>query len=254
MSDENFRRELNSVFDEVSGTPDPALRERVRGAIGNAPEARGTYWIAGVAAAVIAVLVVGVLVVAGPLKRPSSTAGGGGVHATPSAAPSPTASPTPSDTATPSQLPAFTCASQDFVFKQTSPPQPTPPVAYISSLRAGTHGTYDRVTIEFGNGVPHDVQVSGPNAGTTFTLSPSGMQVTLKGDHGILVIIHGADLHTAYSGSTDIVAGYPTVAEVRRVEDFEGVVQVGLGVNGAGCYRAFWLTGPDRLVIDVQAA
>ncbi len=78
------------------------------------------------------------------------------------------------------------------------------------------------------------------------------MQATLKGDHGILITIHGADLHTAYSGATDIVTGGPTIAEVRRVQDFEGVVQLGLGVNGAGCYSASWMNGPDRLVIDVQ--
>ena len=42
--------------------------------------------------------------------------------------------------------------------------------------------------------------------------------------------------------------------EVKRLEDFEGVVQLGLGVNGSGCYRAFFLTNPDRLVIDLQGA
>ena len=87
----------------------------------------------------------------------------------------------------------------------------------------------------------------------TFTASPSGMSVTLKGSNGILVVIHGADLHSSYSGSLDIVTGYATMVEVRRLEDFEGVVQLGIGINGAACYRAFWLSNPDRLVIDIQA-
>ena len=93
-----------------------------------------------------------------------------------------------------------------------------------------------------------------PQSGATFTNSPKGDQVTLMGKNGILVILHGADLHTSYSGSTDIKTGYATLVEVQRLEDFEGVVQLGLGVSGAACYRAFVLTNPARLVIDIQAS
>ena len=243
MSDERFRRELNQVFDDVAGSPSSNLRDRVHTAVSAPPEARGQYWIAGVAAAVIAVLIVGVLLIGGPLKRPNSPAGSVVTHATPS----PFLSQTP---ATPS--PVYTCGAENFTFETTG--EPTPPVAFVSAVRTGSHSGYDRITIEFGNGVPHDVQISAPNGGTTITMSPSGQQATLRGDHGILITIHGSDLHTSYSGSTDIVTGDPTIAEVRRVQDFEGVVQLGLGVNGAGCYRASWMTNPDRLVIDVQQA
>ena len=79
------------------------------------------------------------------------------------------------------------------------------------------------------------------------------MQVTLKGSNGVLITMRGTDLHTSYAGSTDIVTGYPALAEVRRVQDFEGVVQLGMGMNGSGCYRAFFLANPMRLVIDVPA-
>ena len=84
-------------------------------------------------------------------------------------------------------------------------------------------------------------------------LVPGDVAVTLAGDNGILVTIRGADLHTSYRGSTDLKTGYATLVEVRQVQDFEGVVQLGLGVSGAACYRAFLLSGPDRLVIDVKA-
>lgn len=249
MSDERFRRELNQIFDDVAGSPSSNLRNRVRSAVSAAPEARGPYWIAAVAAAVIAVLLVGVLLVSGPLRGSHSPVGG--AHATASPSPSPTGSPTPSPaaspTATPSQLPAFACgAANTYTFGSG------PSVADINAVRTGSHSGYDRLTVEFANGAPHDVQVGQPFSGTTFIMSPSGVQATLKGDHGILITFHGSDLHTSYSGSTDIVTGDSTIAEVRRVQDFEGVVQLGLGINGAGCYRAFWLTGPDRFVIDVQ--
>jgi hypothetical protein len=241
MRNDDFRRELNRVFDDVSGSPNADLSDRVRSAVASAPEAPRAYWLAAVAAGVIAALMIGVLVANNPLRRPTSPVG---------TAPSPTSTPNPSPSATPtSQLPAFVCGQQDLPAAQAN----QPPVVFIGSLRTGTHSSYDRVTIEFTNGTPQAVQVGAPG-GTSFTASPSGMTITVKGQHGILVTIHGADLHTSYTGSIDIVTGYATLAEVRRVQDYEGVVQLGLGVNGAGCYRVFWLTNPNRLVIDVQAA
>jgi hypothetical protein len=78
--------------------------------------------------------------------------------------------------------------------------------------------------------------------------------VTLLGSNGILVVIQSADMHTSYSGPTDLKTGNSALLEVRQVEDFEGYVQLALGISGATCYRAFVLTNPDRLVIDIQAS
>jgi hypothetical protein len=257
MRNDDFRRELNRVFDDVSGSPNPDLSDRVRSAVASAPEAPRPYWVAAVAAGVIAVLIIGVLVANNPLRRPTGPVGAAtspspsaSAVGSPTPSASPSASPSPAPSATPtSQLPAFVCGQQDLPAAQAN----QPPVAFIDSLRTGTHGSYDRLTVEFSNGTPQDVQVGAPG-GTSFTASPSGMTITVIGQHGILVTMHGADLHTSYNGSIDIVTGYATLAEVRRVQDYEGVVQLALGVNGAGCYRAFWLTNPNRLVIDVQAA
>jgi hypothetical protein len=240
VGNDDFRRDLNRVFDDVTGSPSANLRDRVRSAVAEPPRAREPYWLAGVAAAVIAVLIVGVLFVAGPLKRTPSPIG---VNTTPTpSAPAP-ASPSPSPTGE-----QFVCISGHV---DSSQPPATPTTSYISAVRTGTHAGYDRLTITFGNVQPDlgaDFKVQ---AGTTFTLSPSGMTTTLKGKNGILVTIRGADLHSQYSGSMDIVTGYSTLVEVRRVQDFEGVVQLGLGVNGPTCYHGFFLTNPDRLVIDV---
>jgi hypothetical protein len=128
--------------------------------------------------------------------------------------------------------------------------QQSPPVADIDALRTGAHSGYDRLTIEFNNGQPGQVDVS-TQSGTTFTQSPSNQSVTLNGQNGILITLHGADAHTAYHGTTDIKAGGKGLVEVRQVEDFEGVVQYALGVNGAPCYRVSYLSSPTRLVIDV---
>ena len=248
MSNEDFRRELNNVFDGVSGSPSSNLPDRVRSAVAHAPDERAPYWIAGVAAAVIAVLIVGVLFVAGPLRPSPSTVGA--VH---SPSPSPSASATSQASATPSASPsaqAFVCSTSPQSTQSASHATP-PPLAYIDALRTGTHTGYDRLTVEFSNGAQVSVDIR-VQSGTTFTMSPSGIQTTLKGKNGILIVIHGTDLHTSYSGPTDIVTGYSGLAEVKRVEDFEGVVQLGLGVNGAACYHVQWLTNPNRLVIDIQ--
>jgi len=127
----------------------------------------------------------------------------------------------------------------------------SPTVAFVDAIRTGTHTGYDRVTIEFNNGEPANVDMS-PHAGTTFTQGASGQQVTLQGSTGMLVIIHGADEHTAYTGSVDVKPGYSVLVELRQVEDFEGTVQWGLGLSKTACYRAFYLTNPARLVIDIQ--
>ena len=244
----DFRRDLNREFDAISGSPSPALSARVRSALEQGRPARtGPFWMAGLAAGLIAAVVVSVLVVSnlgrhtaiGPATIPSPSPSS---NATPSLTPSPSPAQTPPD----SNLPAFVCAGPVSLAGTSSPT-----VAFVDAVRTGTHTGYDRVTIEFNNGEPVNVNMS-PHAGTTFTQGASGQQVTLQGSTGMLVIIHGADEHTAYTGSADVKPGYPVLVELRQVEDFEGTVQWGLGLSKTACYRAFYLTNPARLVIDIQ--
>jgi hypothetical protein len=239
MTNENFRRELGHVFDEMAGSPSSALPDRVRSSLANAPEQRGPYWIAGVAAAVIALVVIGVLFAGNPLNHRNTVVPGAGP------------SPTPSAQATPdSSQPPFVCnSSTGLVAKTTTPPQP--PVAFIDLVNTGTYAGYDRITIEFNNTDPGQVDVT-PQSTANFTQSPRGQSVSLIGNSGLLVTMKGADEHTAYSGSTDIQSGYPVLVEARQVQDFEGIVQWGLGLAKPSCYRAFFLASPYRLVIDVQ--
>jgi hypothetical protein len=138
-----------------------------------------------------------------------------------------------------------------------SVPGPTtngsPAIANVDNVRVGTHAGYDRITIEFQNGLPGQIELRTQD-NTTFTQGASGRTVVLRGTKGFLIVLHGADGHTAYSGQTDFVTGYVGLQEARQVEDFEGVVQWALGTSSTGCYRAFTLTSPARLVVDVQTA
>ena len=246
MTREDFRREIGDAFESISGSPTPGLSDRVRSAVVEAPERHGQVWIAALAATVIAVILVGVLLVGNPLNRPSTPGGHG--TTTPTTSPAPTSSPTPS--ANPSPSPSgFNCDSASAFITQKSPP----PLALIDAVRTGKHTGYDRLTIEFKNGQPGSIELR-PQAGTAFVRDGIGDTVYLAGKDGLLIRMKDTDGHTAYSGATDIKTGYSGLLEVRKVGDFEGVVQWALGLAKPACYHASILTSPTRLVIDIQTS
>jgi len=162
--------------------------------------------------------------------------------------PSPSASPTA--VAASSSPAGWICSSGSLLNKVVTV---QPDVLYVNGMDAKAATGYDAVTISFTNGVPDNRNRLELQNSATFTLSPKGDQVTLKGDHGILVTLRGADMHTSYAGTRDSVTGYPVVAEVRVVQDFEGVVQIALGLNGAHCWSGSFSSNPDRMTIEVRS-
>jgi hypothetical protein len=244
---QNFRRDLNREFDSISGSPSPALSARVRAALAEDRPARtGPFWMAGLAAGLIAAIVVGVLVVASFNRHQTGVLAGTAPSASPSLAPSP--SPTLVATATPNPSPPakpYGCGNSE------SAPTGAPQTAFISDIRTGTHTGYDQVTIQFSTAQPSDVKFE-PQSSATFTGSPSGQSITIAGQDGILVTILGADEHTQYTGPTDIKTNYAELKEARQVQDFEGTVQWALGLAHTGCYAYSFLTNPTRLVIYIQ--
>jgi hypothetical protein len=210
-----------------------------------AAERSRPYRIVGVAAVLMAAVAIGVMF-ATSANRPQPTgsvpAGAVSSPSVGSTSPSPGSVPAAELLAIPA---AFTCSSSSIASK------PAPSTSFVDALRTGTHVGYDRIVVEFKNGQPGSITLR-PQAGTTFNQSPSGQPVRVAGRHGLLVIIRGADAHTAYSGSRDLRTGYAALVETRVLEDFEGQVSLGLGLNVASCYRAAVLANPVRLVIDLQ--
>src|SRR6266850_1598266 len=128
MTREDFRREIGDAFDSISGSPSPALSERVRSALVEAPERRGPVWIGALAAAVIAVMLVGVLLIGNPLNRGPLVSGG---HGSPTPGVSPAPSPEPSPAPSPSPSPTSYLCGTAWVTNQPTPP----PSAFVDAIR-----------------------------------------------------------------------------------------------------------------------
>jgi hypothetical protein len=250
MTRESFRRDINREFDAMSGSPSPALPARVRAALAETRPARNgpPVWMAGVAAAMIALIIVGVLVVSNLNRHQTGIVPGSIPSPSPSSSPVVSATPnvTPSAQASPTS-PAGRYACGSSAASATNPPLS----AFINAVRTGTHAGYDQVTIQFSTAQPSDIKIE-PQPNATFTGAPSGQSITIAGQAGILITIKGADGHTQYSGPTDFKTNYSELKELRQVQDFEGTVQWALGLAHTGCYAYSLLTNPTRLVIYIQ--
>ncbi len=202
-------------------------------------------------------------------------AGGSSDHATASAAPSATASTAPSTpTATPSPLPEPTATpGQDDTVGDGDPragatpfPANTEPdtgeasggsVGTLTDIRVGGHEGFDRVVFEFnGPGVPAwEVRYVAEAIGDA-----SGLPVDVAGDAVLQVLLqpvaYPMDGTTPYSGPPVIaVAGTEQVTEVVNNSIFEGYLQAFIGVDdGEQPFRAYSLTDPARIVVEVQHA
>lgn len=121
----------------------------------------------------------------------------------------------------------------------------------LLAVNVGHHATYDRVVFRF----------SGPTPGYNVryvrrvTADPSGLPVRLDGDAVITVTMHS--VASAQAGKPAAPQGrqrprFPALREVAGAGDFEGHVSFGLGTSSKSGFRAFTLSNPDRLVVDVR--
>jgi hypothetical protein len=203
----------------------------------------GPLWIAAVAALLLGALAAGVMFATSSNRAqprvaaatPSAPASGAPASEEELAA-APVASVTP-----------FTCTASKLSVVTA------PAMANISAIRTGTHAGYDRLVLEFSGRQPGSIEIK-PQSTATFMGAPSGQATRVAGALGVKVLLNTADMHTAYSGPRVFTTNYAGLRETRVIEDFEGYVSLGLGVNGSNCYRAFVLNSPTRLVVDIQTS
>ena len=125
--------------------------------------------------------------------------------------------------------------------------------ATLLTVRTARQDGFDRVVFEFDTHVPQ--------WRTDYVDRPqhecgSGEAVRLEGDGWLQVDFEAANAHTEEGRSTNAPRHVADPAganlrEMRRTCDFEAQVQYVIGVASPNRYRAFQLSSPARLVVDV---
>jgi LPXTG-motif cell wall-anchored protein len=122
---------------------------------------------------------------------------------------------------------------------------PTTGISGVSSVSVGHHPGYDRVVFTLAGGMPHFE--AGYVAGVT--QDGSGAPVPLLGSASLLVMFKGTTVGASVQNT--VTPGLPMLKQVKGAGDFEAHTSYGIGAASRSGFRAFTLTGPNRLVIDL---
>jgi hypothetical protein len=126
------------------------------------------------------------------------------------------------------------------------------PASYLTAVRTGKHGGYDRVVFQFSGGLP---AVTTERVATVYA-DPRGTPVSLAGKSRLHVVFRGASAncpqpaHRTWTGPSVLTPRYPQLLMIRAAGDFEGYLSFGIGLAARGGYHISSLVGPDRVVID----
>ncbi|HEX8134657.1 MAG TPA: hypothetical protein VF880_14665 [Actinomycetes bacterium] len=125
----------------------------------------------------------------------------------------------------------------------------------LVAVRTGSHDGYDRLVLEFRNGLPN-WRVNYVDQ----VASESGERVPLEGAAFLYVDTHPASGHQdtapfkeTYAGPHILTPRHPMLRQVAWVDDFEGHVGFGLGLQRRTGFRVLELRDPARLAIDVAS-
>lgn len=266
------------AFSALTRPPRPELTDRIRKSISARPAPGGRRVGRRLGRALLAVLIAAALVIGvasavleGPAAVHAASSASRDLNArvtrlltppsaTPTPAPALTATPTP--TATPTSTPSATPTPTPTA--EPTPPPTTPPLATLpgyscaaqsggggqasmTTARVGAQNGYDRFVVQFAGPVPqYEVTLQ-----QSASFAAGGGPVTLQGTAGLRVVLHDATGAGAYGGPSDLRPGFSQIQEARLLSDSQGVVEWGVGLAYAACFRAWTLGGPSRLVIDV---
>jgi hypothetical protein len=124
--------------------------------------------------------------------------------------------------------------------------------ARLVDLRVGLHERHDRVVFEFKEGVP-PYEISSVQG--LILQAGSGRPADIEGNFLYAVDLKSANAHDTESGGGAVFgevdcAGLENVVEVEVVSDYEGQVEVGVGLKLKVTPTAQVLDDPPRLVVD----
>jgi hypothetical protein len=124
--------------------------------------------------------------------------------------------------------------------------------ATVTAVRIAHHDGYDRLVVELATSTGMPQYQLTRQANSNFVRDASGQPVTLQGSAGIRAVLRNSDI--ASGVPNDVKPDLPEIREVTQIGNFERVVSYGIGLATPACFRVLELTGPTRLVIDVQTA
>ncbi|GAA3990442.1 hypothetical protein GCM10022247_06500 [Allokutzneria multivorans] len=159
---------------------------------------------------------------------------------------------------TPAPTPAASTAS---TAAPSSPSTVAAPegAAVLSSVRVGSHPGHDRIVFEF-NGTPPTYDHSFVDR---VTQDGSGAPVPLQGKAFLQLTLHGATTDNSfqvtdparalrYDGPRRLTPALAVVQEVAQAGDFEADLSFGIGLNRRTPPRVSVLTGPTRVILDLD--
>lgn len=117
----------------------------------------------------------------------------------------------------------------------------------LTEVRTGRGQDFDRVVFDFGSGALPRYTVS---QAASF-VATSGRTVPVQGNAHLAVRFDGAGSMGSYRGPNALTPGREMVREVKLVDDFEGIMVWGIGLERHSCPRVSLLASPTRLVVDI---
>lgn len=171
----------------------------------------------------------------------------------------------PSTSTAPAPAPEAQAGVEPCTFAGTLEPKAGPVDAYakfLTDVRVGSHGCYDRVTFEFrpqpgdpAGPIGYKVEYQEP----PITEDGSGHEVKMKGKAFLVVQMTGQgvdltkeDAPSTYTGPTTIESADTTrIQQVRRTGDFEAVLTWVIGLDARRPFSVTTQENPARLVIDI---
>jgi len=183
-------------------------------------------------------------------QAPSPTRTAAATTAAPATTPPATASSGPA-TASPGSTPATACPEQTGGSATSQ--------AQLTAIRIAHNPGFDRLVFEFGPSTAPGVYGMPPFrvAVATSLSGPSGQAVPVDGSALFGVRFQNAstmnpsDGSRSYTGPTSLKpTTTPLIKEVKLVEDFERVMNWGVGLARLQCPTLLTLGGPVRLVLD----
>jgi hypothetical protein len=139
-------------------------------------------------------------------------------------------------------LPVFTCTDKSGGSAAAA--------GTVYDVRVAHHDGYDRLVIGFPTASAMPQYQVNQQATARFVRDASGQPVNLSGSAGLRLVLRNADI--VAGAPSDLKANLPEIREVAQIGNFERVVSYGVGLATRACFRVLELSGPTRLVIDVQ--